>query len=289
MLPHTDLYQAILARRSVRRYETESLDEASLAQVQEIISHVKPLVSGNQFEVLMRDVGAGENLVEDLGGYGRIVNPPHYLVPHTLGEAHLLEDLGYRVQQIAVRLTALGIGSCYIGALRREHEVRARFGLPDDARIAAFLIFGKPSRTLGGRTFNKMISAVSGASTKLSADRVFFAGTFDSPASPPADIAPLIEAARHAPSAVNAQPWRFLWRDRRLYLFVTRGTRRYGGGPQERYCFHDGGIAMANITLALEGPGKQVEWTMLGRTEAHIPSHPPDLHPMASLLVEQKS
>ena len=64
-----DLYQAILARRSVRRYEKRPLDEATLAQVREIISGVKPLIPENQFEVLMRDEVVGEDLVTVLGGW----------------------------------------------------------------------------------------------------------------------------------------------------------------------------------------------------------------------------
>ncbi|NIN63640.1 MAG: hypothetical protein GTO63_02765, partial [Anaerolineae bacterium] len=199
MLPRTDLYEAILARRSVRRYDRAPLDGATLARVQDIISGVFPLVPEHGFEILVRDVEAGEDLVKYLGGYGRLVNPPHYLAPYMVGQRHVLEDLGYRAEQIAVRLAALGIGTCYIGALYREHEVRARFGLPEGARIGAFLIFGWPSDTLGGRAVNRFLRATVGATRRLPAERLFFQDTFDDPATPPSDISPLIEAARHAP------------------------------------------------------------------------------------------
>ncbi|TKJ29419.1 MAG: hypothetical protein CEE40_08400, partial [Chloroflexi bacterium B3_Chlor] len=255
--PQTGLYEAILARHSVRRYDRTPLEESALARVREIISRAMPLIPENRFEVILRDVAAGEDLVRDLGGYGRIVTPPHYLTPYMLGQEYVLEDLGYRAEQIAVRLTAMGIGSCYVGALRREAEVRSRFNLPEDARVGAFLIFGRPSTTLGGRAVNRFLRAAAGASRKRPVERLFFQDSFDNPATPPTDIAPLIEAARHAPSAANAQPWRFLQRDGQLYLFVTRDSPRYGRGPQEHYCFYDGGIAMANVTLALEALGTE--------------------------------
>lgn len=287
MLSQAGLYEAILARRSVRRYDSRPLDEGTLAQVEEIVSRVKPLVLENRFEVLIREHPPGEDLVAVLGGYGRFVTPPHYLGPYMLGQEHLLEDLGYRVEQIAVGLSALGIGSCYIGTLRREEEVQVRFGLPEDARIGAFLIFGRPSGTLGGRAFNTLMRWGAGASRKLSAARIFFQDSFDNPVTPFPAVSPLIEAARHAPSAVNAQPWRFLWHDGRLYLFVTRHNRRYGSGPQQRYSLYDGGICMANVTLALEALGMEGRWVMLSGTEPDMPEHPAHLRPMATLLLEQ--
>lgn len=287
MLPRTDLYEAILVRHSVRRYDKEPLDEATLVQAWDIIAGVLPLVPENDCEILMRDVAAGQDLVRILGAYGRLVNPPHYLVPYMLGEEHVLEDLGYRAEQIAIRLTALGIGTCYIGALRREDEVRSRFDMPEGARIGAFLIFGRPSASLGGRAVNRLMRVGAGATSKLPVERLFFKDSLDNPASPPTEIAQLIEAARHAPSAVNAQPWRFLWHDGLLYLFVTRNNRNYGTGPSEHYCFHDGGIAMANVTLAMEALRMKGGWKPLAGTEPHIPKHPENLHPLAKLEMRE--
>jgi len=283
-----DLYEAILARRSIRRYDSQPLDEHTLDRVREIISSVEPLIGANEFHVLLRSAPPGADLAQDLGGYGRIVNPPHYLVPYLLGDEHVLVDAGYRVEQISVRLAALGIGSCFIGALRREAEVRARYGLPDATRIGAFLAFGRPSSALGGRATNRLLRLTAGANRKLSSGRLFFDGSFDNPALPPERIAPLIEAARHAPSAVNAQPWRFLWLDERLFLFVTRSNRLYGTGPQAQYRFHDGGAAMANITLAMEALGLQGHWTPLEAATTHLPEPPANLQLLATLTLGDK-
>ncbi len=285
MEPARDLYEAILARRSVRRYAGHALSAEALAQVQRVISQVQPLVPDNRLEVLMRDVAVGEDLVETLGGYGRIVSPPHYLVPYGMGETHALTDLGYRVEQIAVRLAGLGIGSCYIASLGREGAVRARFGLPDGARIGAFLIFGYPATSLGGRAFNAGARRVVGATHKLPAQRIFFDGTFEEPSAPPRQLAGLIEAARNAPSAANAQPWRFLWRDGVLYLFVQRDNRRYRAGPGSAYRFFDGGICMGNVALALGALGMAGQWQLSADRDPDLPEHPADLQPLARLLL----
>lgn len=284
-MAENDLYQAILTRRSVRRYEKKPLADAVLAQVQEIVSTASPLVAENDFRVEFHHVSADTDLVAALGGYGRIVNPPHYLVPSIEGSNFLLADLGYRAEQIAVRLMALGLGSCYIGCLGREMAVREQFGLPEGTRIGAVLVFGRASEALGGRLINAAVRVAAGAARKLPPEQIFFRDSFDAPDSPPKDLAPLIEAARHAPSAVNAQPWRFLWRDGALQLFVKRDNPRYGGGNRAQYRLYDGGICMANVALALEALGLPGRWEMVEEASSEVPPHPPGLQPLARLTL----
>jgi nitroreductase len=281
------LYDAIHARHSVRRFDRQPLDDHAVAQVRQIISAVKPLVPKNEFQANLVDVPPRTDLARSLGGYGRFVNPPHYLVPSVLGRQHPLVDAGFRVEQISVHLAALGIGSCFIGALNREEEVRTLYNLPEGARIGAFLVLGWPSQGLGGRATNRLLRMVSGATEKFPPRDIFFNESFDNPVTPPQPVAPLIEAARHAPSAVNAQPWRFLWVDAKLFLFVTRNNRRYGTGTGEQYCFHDAGAAMANVALAMEALALSGRWRMVENTKPNVPKHPPALSPIATLILEQ--
>ncbi len=277
------LYQAILARHSVRRYDKAPLDETALAQVREIVPEGKPLIADNRSQVLMRDKVTPKDLAA-LGPYGRFITPPHLLVPYGVKGKHVLSDLGYRAEQIAVRLAALGIGSCFIGALPHEEAVCRHFGLPGGARVGAALVFGSESSKLGGRAVNALVSMASTGRTRHPVERLFFQNSFDQPALPPSEIAPLIEAGRRAPSGVNAQPWRFLWRDGCLSLFVTRNNRRYGRGVTQSYRLYDGGICMANISLAMEALGMAGEWVMYEEADLGIPAHPPDLQPLARLV-----
>jgi nitroreductase len=278
-----ELYQAILARCSVRRYDDSALDEDTLTRIRALAAGARPLIAGNLYETLIGSVTEGTDLVATLGAYGRIVNPPHYLLSYVLGGRHPLEDLGYRSEQVAVRLTEMGLGSCFIGCLGREEAVRARFSLPGEARMGAFLVFGRPSASLGGQAANRLMRAGVGATSKLPAARLFYRDTFAAPTAPPPDLTALIEAARRAPSAVNAQPWRFLWDGERLYLFVKRRNPRYGGGAYASYNLYDGGICMGNVSLALEALGMEGHWTLHEATEPGIPEHPAELLPLASL------
>lgn len=279
-----DLYQAILARRSVRQYERQSLNEAMLAQVQAGISAVQPLVPENEFWAPQRDDVLRADLVSILGAYGYLVTPPHAIVPYAVGQVHVLEDLGYRTQQIVVHLTRLGIASCYIGTLTHENEARTRFSLPEGARIGALLVFGYAATGVGGRALNALVRTVAGATHRLPLERIFFEDDFQQPTSPSQWLQPVLEAARFAPSACNAQPWRFLWRGGQLHLFVTRHNRRYGKGTSQAYCLYDAGICMANVVLALQAFGVSARWSMYHPGEIDdVPTHPADLCPIARL------
>jgi nitroreductase len=221
------------------------------------------------------------------------VTPPHYLVPFLLpsdqGTSALdLTDLGFRVQQIAVRLIQAGIGSCYVGCLAREDAARSYFGLPDGARVGASLIYG----FAGARTRDRLINATArraiGAARKLRPEQLFYLDTFGRSSLPPSGLLPLIEAARAAPSADNAQPWRFLWREGRLYLYLKRKSLRYGLGGTQDYRWYDGGLCMANVSLAMEALGLEGHWSLVGSHGDVIPACPDELEPLAVLeLVER--
>lgn len=280
------LLDAILARRSVRRYEAEPLGADALAAVEAIVAAARPLVSGNRLVASVQHVVPGEDLAATLGAYGRIVSPPHYLLPYVVGDDQPLVEAGFRLEQIAVRLAASAIGSCFVGALHREEAVRSRFDLPAAARVPAFLIFGRPARSLLGRAVNTAIRASAGATRKLPADRIFYRDGFARSATPPAELAALVEAARSAPSAVDAQPWRLLWRDGTLHLFVKRENTKYGNGAGRDYRLHDGGACMANVSLALDARGRAAQWRLYdGERGTQAPDHPPSLQPLAFLFL----
>ncbi|MGC9346854.1 MAG: nitroreductase family protein [Anaerolineae bacterium] len=279
-----DLYQAILARRSVRRYREEPLSREMLQQVDDIVDHAKPLISDNRFRVMRRDVITGEDLIAAMGGYGRILTPPHYMVAHIDDGQHALIDLGFRLEQVAINMVQLGISVCFIGSLGRESNVRVRFRLPSSARIGAFLLFGYPAESVTGRTINAVIRRTSGGTNRYSSDEIFYQDAFGAPTSPPKELAKLIEAGRRAPSANNTQPWRFLWQAPTLYLFLDRENTRYGKQPiMQKYCYFDGGTCMSNISMAMESLNLSGRWTLLLGANEFVPNHPDALIPLAKL------
>ncbi len=279
-----DLYGAILSHRSVRRYRDEPLDRNTLAVIDGIVDRVRPLVPENRFRVLRRDVVSGEDLIAAMGGYGRILTPPHYLVGNAIGGKRPLVDLGYRMEQIAVQMVQLGISVCFIGSLGREENVRIRFRLNRESRFGAFLIFGRAAEGITGRTINAVIRLASGDASKQAAGDVFYNGSFERAGVPPKALARIIDAGHAAPSANNVQPWRFLWRDDILYLFLCRRNSRYGSKPAlQEYRYFDGGACMANVMMAMESTDLLGDWVLLEEGQPDVPACPAELEPLAKL------
>jgi len=132
---------------------------------------------------------------------------------------------------------------------------------------------------------NSLMRSVPMGNTRLPLNQLFFQETFDLPTNPPDHLSPILSAARFSPSAVNAQPWRFLWRDGGLHLFVKRYNSKYGPGEGQAYRFYDGGICMANIKLALKALNIKGKWILYSH-EHEAPDHPPNLEPLAKITFE---
>jgi len=281
-----ELYQAVLSRHSVRRYESSALSEDTIRRIHKLAAEIRLLIPGNRFEIQFRNSIPGEDLASVVGGYGRIVSAPHFLVLFVTGHEFLLEESGYCTERLAVQLNRDGLGTCFIGCISQESAVKARFNLPESARTGALLAIGWPSQGAGGRFFNRMTRKIAGAENKLPLSELFFMESFDVPGVPPPELLPALDAARRAPSAVNAQPWRFLWHGQRLHVFIKRTNAKYGGKDKANYRFIDGGIVLANLSLALEAYGHSYRWAMLTDAAADLPDHPPDLQPLAALDVD---
>jgi len=282
----SEIYPFILSRRSIRSYDQRQLSSADQARIKIILNNSKSLFPDNQFEIILKSKTKGEDLVEILGAYGRFITPPYYLVPYITGNNNALVDLGYHEEQIAVRLWSKGIGTCFIGCLSRQEKVRQLFQLPAEAQIAVFLVFGYPGVGFGIETITKVTKSIIGIHGRKPIEEVFYLDTFEHPSKPEGLWKKIIEAARLAPSAINAQPWRFLLRNEELYLFVLRNNRKYILPENQDYCFHDSGICMANIDLTLSSLGLQGEWQFINRDLDFNSHYPENLFPLVKLIIK---
>ena len=157
--------------------------------------------------------------------------------------------------------------------------------LPDGATIGAFLIFGHPAEDLGGQAVNSFMHHISGANRKLVAEEIFFYQSFSQPQKPPQELDDIITAARLSPSAVNAQPWRFLWSEGNLFLYIKNFNQKYAKGEAQNYRYYDGGICMGNISMALASQNISFSWQLMERNKQLFPSCPQNLEPLAKLVM----
>jgi nitroreductase len=74
-------------------------------------------------------------------------------------ELFCLQDTAAATEHILLAATALGLGSCWVGAFDEGEAARA-LSLPDNLRPVAIIPLGYPAREAGGRTSRRALDEV---------------------------------------------------------------------------------------------------------------------------------
>ena len=97
-----------------------------------------------------------------------------------------------------------------------------------------------------------------GADTRITADKLFFDGTWGNPLNPADDMKDVLEMVRWAPSAVNKQPWRIIHKDG-IYHFYEKKDKGYVHEDTGDIQKVDLGIALCHFCMGLEEKGMHPE------------------------------
>jgi len=206
--------EIIRKRKSVRKYDPMPLDAATLAMVQEQFEKIQPLFPEIRFSIEIANKTKGMFNI----------TAPHYLVFGSEEKEGACENIGFIGQQLDLFFSSIGIGTCWLGAakpLEKEPSI-----LPHVICMA----FGKPNeplhRELSGFK-RKPLSAISEGSD------------------------PRLEAARLAPSAINAQNWYFIVDSGKIHCYRKKSNPLLGLMFNKMHCI-DMGIAICHIAAESE-------------------------------------
>jgi len=174
--------EIIRMRKSIRQYEAVPLDAATLEGIRSQIERVRPLYPDIRYSI---------EIVDKVKGM-LSVKAPHYLLFGSEEKEGAHENIGFIGQQLDLFFSSAGIGACWLGMAKPEWQEAS--ALPHVIGMA----FGKPAEPLHRKHAEfkrKPLSAISvGADAR-------------------------IEAARLAPSAVNAQNWFFAAVDGKIHCY----------------------------------------------------------------------
>ena len=168
--------EIIEKRKSIRRYEPTKLDSETLGKVKEQLEKLMPLYPEIRYSVEIADKAK-----RALG-----INAPHYLIFYSEEKEGAYENIGFIGQQMDLYFSENGLGSCWVGVAKPEDRK------PEEAEKGIYVIciaFGKPAGALHRERKDfkrKPLSEMSQGND------------------------PRLEAARLAPSGINAQNWFFV-------------------------------------------------------------------------------
>jgi len=201
--------EIIRKRKSIRKYDHAPLDDETLEKVREQIGSVKPLFPDIRYSIEIVNKTKGMNNVK----------APYYLLFRSEEKDGAYENIGYIGQQLDLFFSESGIGSCWLGAAKPEEKEES--AMPHVISMA----FGKPAeplhRELSGFKRKPLAEISEGADERL-------------------------EAARLAPSAVNAQNWYFMAADGKIRCYRKKSGSLLGFVYNKLHCI-DMGIALCHI------------------------------------------
>jgi nitroreductase len=145
-----DVFDAIKARRSVRKFEQRPIPEEVLSRILEA-GRLAPSASNRQpwHFVVVKDLERKKRLSE--GRYAHFLTETPVVVAGC-GDAEksprwYAVDVTIALQQMVLAATELGVGTCWIGSFDEE-PVRNCLKVPENFRVVAMLAIGYPADKL---------------------------------------------------------------------------------------------------------------------------------------------
>lgn len=222
-----NLYEAIYLRRSVRKYRMETIEEEILKGISKMMEETQPLFPDVRMELVLTDnVSKGEKV----GGLVN-VSAPYYLTIYTEEKEKSSMNAGYMMQQISLYLFTKGVGSCFLGMAKHKDKKLKEAGMHPEMVMA----FGYPQTSMSRHDYE---------AKRLSLDELCVYKE-----APKNYVKEILEAARLSPSAVNAQPWRFVVYEKRIHVFAKNPKLFQRHSTFEEFNF---GIMLANVMIVAE-------------------------------------
>jgi len=260
MTPVSDIIQK---RYSCRSYADKPISSSVLRQFSDAVNAPRqgPFGHTPRF-VLISMASLSREDWKKLGTYGVIKNARLFLagiLQPTLPMA--AQDYGYCKEQLILKATELGLGTCWmggtfsIGAFGRAAGLRPGELLPSISPIG----YAADKRSLMERVMRR----VAGSDYRKPWSELFFNGIFSLPLhhDEAGSYAEALENVRLAPSASNKQPWRIVCKeDRKTFSFYLSRTPGYWHPQGVSLQDIDMGIAMCHFELTAQQLGLKGSW-----------------------------
>jgi hypothetical protein len=180
-----------------------------------------------------------------------------------------MEDYGYCLEKIILKLTNLGIGTCWLGGTFKRSSFAKRINVRDDEIVPCISPVGyaNDKKAIGER-FVKFLAK---SHTRKAWSEIFLNGDLDTPLenNETDQYSIALESVRLAPSGSNKQPWRII-KDKEkdtYHFYMKSGIKEIDTTDKEfKMSFIpniDMGIAMCHFELSAMELGLAGKWEQM--------------------------
>ena len=225
------LYEAIYARKSVRRYNIKPIDQEQLDLLLRFAKSLPMLFPDIEVEFKILDCTDEKQYKQYFSGI-ELFRAPYYLTISSTKNNGYYINAGYIMQQISLYLTSKKIGSCFLGLVKLASD------LVEDP-LKEHII------TLAFGQAKSEINRVSGKLRRLPEEDIV---TYKEDVNE--SLITILKAGRLAPSSMNNQPWRFVAYKNRVHVFCKKNIIK--SELVSRMKLIDIGVAIGNMLVVTD-------------------------------------
>ncbi len=250
-IPASRWFDAILKRRSRRRFDNKPLEKEHLEQMNYVCREFHPFQHARAILVTESSDKVFKGII---GSFGKVKNAPAFIAfIGNMESSYVQEQVGYTGEGIILEAQALGLSTCWVGGFFKKRVVQSLIEINNTEKVIAVTPVGYAVKNLA---FEEKLMTGFGRTHKRKELPMMVTGMND--AKRPEWINKALDAARLAPSAVNRQPWLFHVEYDGITVLVN--STKQGYGLSKRL---DCGIAMLHIEVAALSCGVSGQWQFL--------------------------
>lgn len=241
-----ELYNIIYGRKSIRKYSDENLSSKLLEQILNMANSSQRLYDIDMQVHLAEDGKSIYNILKGIvGNYGKVY-APHYLVVTSEHKEGCFENVGFSLEPVILKLTSMGIGTCWVGIPVNEEGLKNIVNYGDNQHHVILIAFGYPldkDRLLRTNPYQRkqLSEIIEGQTDEM--------------------LTKILDSARVAPSAMNSQPWRFVVDGDIIHLYIVNSSilTKLSNNHLAIMNRIDAGIALSHIKIAAEQYDKKID------------------------------
>ncbi|MDD5476337.1 MAG: nitroreductase family protein [Syntrophales bacterium] len=260
-----NIIETIHHRKSCRTFDTRPVDPESLDELGRFTESrprpSPPFGSAADFHLLdFGDMESGE--LKKLTTYGVIKGARHFIVGTVKSGPKAMEDFGYCLEEIVLKATMMGLGTCILGGTFKRSGFAEKVNLGEGELLPAVTPVGYPhdKRSMVDRMFRTL----AGSDNRKPWKELFFHdhSSRELDYDDAGEYSDCLECVRLAPSASNRQPWRVIKEGRAdAFHFYLKRTPGYENAVKDIKLQNiDMGIAMCHFALSAGERGLAGIW-----------------------------
>lgn len=216
-----DYYNLAIKRCSTREFKKKNTGEQQLEELKKHFAKCYRLLPDIEVEMMFLNSDVIPQMQGCAGYHDYMIEAPHYMLLLSSVKDRYLENAGYYGAEMILKLTALGLDSCWV-SIGDEGKLREKLFLDTDKEAVVLIAFGYAVGQTSSRIDIKSQSDIvikrrtGFVAPKLSIDHAIYEGDWGmeshiSELPVESELYQAFIAACCAPSFLNLQPYRFIY------------------------------------------------------------------------------